>query len=95
MYAHWGTFTKQASLPVALSIAQGAMQRHGYEVWDTARDGDYIVIGGNSQVILTIACVPQAGNVWIVVNACANDSAIAETARNSVREAIVRSQQID
>jgi hypothetical protein len=95
MQAHWGSFTKQASLSVALGMAQAALQEHGYRIWDTATDGDYMVIGGNAQVIVTVVCVPQAANVWILVNACSTDSAVAEAARNSVREKIQRRVRID
>jgi hypothetical protein len=95
MTAHWGTFTKQASLREALSMAQDALRSYGYQIWDTAQNGDYLVIGGNAQVVLTIVCVPQAGNVWMVVNACSADSATAESARNRVREKIVRWHRID
>lgn len=95
MFSHWGTFTKVASLQNCLSIAQNALQKEHFQVWDTANDGDYLVIGGNNDTVVTIVCVPQRSNVWIVVSACSNDSAKAEQARNSVRADIVNTVIID
>ncbi|MFF0490938.1 hypothetical protein ACWDSJ_17620 [Nocardia sp. NPDC003482] len=95
MFAHWGTFTKPNSLNVCLGFADDSLRQHGYQVWETANDGDYMLIGGNNNVIVNVTCVPQQGNTWISVSAYSPDSATAEAARNSVRETIVNLQLID
>ncbi|MFD9594461.1 hypothetical protein OG618_32700 [Kitasatospora sp. NBC_01246] len=95
MFAHWGTFTKNDTLGDCLGVAQSALQRQGFQVWDLAGDGDYQVIGGNSAVIANIVCVPQSGNIWITVSAYSTDSALAERTRNDVRTYIVNSVRID
>ncbi|MER6397325.1 MULTISPECIES: hypothetical protein [unclassified Kitasatospora] len=95
MFAHWGTFTKNDTLGDCLGVAQSALQRQGFQVWDLAGDGDYQVIGGNSAVIAHIVCVPQSGNIWITVSAYSTDSALAERTRNDVRTYIVNSVRID
>ena len=89
MYVHWGTFTKGASLSHGLTFAENAMRRRGFAVWDLGSDGDYQVIGGNSDVIATVVCVPQSGNLWITVSAYSTDSGLAERTRNDVRADIV------
>ncbi|MFF1907269.1 hypothetical protein [Kitasatospora sp. NPDC058218] len=95
MFAHWGTFTKNDTLGDCLGLAQSALQRQGFQVWDLAGDGDYQVIGGNSNVIANIVCVPQSGNIWITVSAYSPDSTLAERTRNDVRTFIVDSIRID
>jgi len=95
MYAHWGTFTKEARLTDSLTFAVQAMQNSGLQIWDNASDGDYQVIGGNGDVIATVVSVPQSGNLWMTVSAYSTDSGLAERTRNDVREYIVRTQRID
>ena len=95
MFAHWGTFAKQASLQNALVMADGAMQRFGLTIWNNSHDNDYIVIGGNGQVIVCVACVPQQTNTWMVVHACSTDSNLAEQARNQIRTAIINMISFD
>ena len=46
---------------------------------------DYLVVGGNEAVTLTIVCVPQARDVWIVVSASSGDAALATRARDVIR----------
>ncbi|GGQ37531.1 hypothetical protein GCM10010233_64460 [Streptomyces pseudogriseolus] len=95
MHAHWGTFTKGASLSHGLTFAENAMRNRGFTVWDLGNDGDYQVIGGNSDVIATVVCVPQSGNLWITVSAYSTDSGLAERTRNDVRADIVNSVLFD
>ncbi|MER6148290.1 hypothetical protein [Streptomyces hirsutus] len=95
MFAHWGTFTKPASLNVGLRFAEDAMRRHGLDVWDLANDGDYQVIGGTGDVIATVVCVPQSGNLWMTVSAYSTDSGLAERTRNDVRADIVNAVLFD
>ncbi|MBF6174079.1 hypothetical protein [Nocardia blacklockiae] len=95
MFAHWGTFTKPNSLNVCLNFAGDSLRQHGYQIWETVDDGDYMVIGGRDNVIVNVTCVPQRGNTWVSVSAYSPDSGSAESARNSVRETIVRLQLID
>ncbi|MFD5922012.1 hypothetical protein ACFVYP_35850 [Kitasatospora sp. NPDC058201] len=95
MYAHWGTFTKNDNLGSCLGLAQTALERQGFQVWDLAGNGDYQVIGGNGNVIATVVCVPQGRNVWLTVSAYSTDSTLAERTRNDVRSYIVNSVRID
>ncbi|WP_314225083.1 hypothetical protein [Streptomyces zaehneri] len=95
MYAHWGTFTKPASLGTGLSFAEQAMRKHGLELWDLSGDGDYQVMGGTGDVIATVVCVPQSGNLWITVSAYSTDSGLAERTRNDIRADIVSAVLFD
>lgn len=95
MHVHWGTFTKAASLRHGLTFAENAMRRRGFTLWDLGSDGDYQVIGGNSDVIATVVCVPQSGNLWITVSAYSTDSGLAERTRNDVRADIVNTVLFD
>ncbi|MDQ1051836.1 hypothetical protein [Streptomyces sp. V4I2] len=95
MHAHWGTFTKATSLGNGLTFAENAMRRHGFAVWDLGNDGDYQVIGGTSDVIATVVCVPQSGNVWMTVSAYSTDSGLAERTRNDIRADIVNRSLLD
>lgn len=95
MFVHWGTFTKPNGLNTCLSFADDSMRKEGYQIWETAGDGDYMLIGGNGNVIVNVTCVPQNGNTWLSVSAYSTDSRTAESARNKVRESIVRMVRID
>jgi hypothetical protein len=95
MNAQWGTFTKPYKLNTCLTFASDAMQKQGYQIWDTAGDGDYMVIGGTGDVIVNVTCVPQQGNTWIAVSAYSTDPSAAENARNTVRQTIVEKVLID
>ncbi len=50
-----------------------------------ADGSDYLIVGGNNAVTLTIVCVPQPGSVWIVVSASSPDQMIAVQARDVIR----------
>jgi hypothetical protein len=94
--AQWGTFTKVATLKDCLSYAQAAMEKKHYKIHDKARDGDYMVIGGDTTVIVQVVCVPEkGGKVWIVVSAFSSDTKAAELARNAIRDYIVKQVRID
>ncbi|MCC9711619.1 hypothetical protein E4N62_44270 [Streptomyces sp. MNU76] len=95
MHAHWGTFTKQASLKTGLRFAESAMRQQGFTIWDQSADNNYQVIGGNSSVIATVVCVPQSGNLWMTVSAYSTDSGLAERIRNDVRAHIVNAVLFD
>ena len=96
MFAHWGTFNKNQGVQQCLMLAEQAMDGRGYQVWDIQNDGDYMVIGGNNDVIVNVTGVPQQpGHSWVAVSAYSSDSSIAELARNGVREYIVSHVIID
>jgi hypothetical protein len=50
-----------------------------------ADGSDYLIVGGNNAVSLTIVCVPQPGSVWIMVSASSADQMIAVQARDVIR----------
>jgi hypothetical protein len=57
-----------------------------YQVWEK---DSYIVVGGNDDVVVEVACAPESGRATtVIVSAFSADSATAEAARNSVREYI-------
>lgn len=85
MYVFWGTFLKQASLANCLALAEDALRSQNFQVLKGADGADYLIVGGNDAVTLTIVCVPQAGNVWIVVSASSSNAAIATQARDLIR----------
>jgi hypothetical protein len=84
---HWGTFTRGYHLDAARAIAVGAVQGAGYEVWNDPQADGYIVLGGNNDVAVTIALVPQGDETWISVIANSTNGT-AEHARNAVRDRI-------
>ena len=89
MYVNWGTCNKPTSLQMALELAEGALRASGLTILNPACDGDYQVIGGNAQVVVSIVCVPQPADVWITVNASSADAATAQLACNQVRALIL------
>lgn len=95
MQVDWGTFTKPNSLQVSLQIAGDALRKQGYTIWEPSNDGDYMVIGGNNDVIVNVTCVPQNGSTWIAVTSYSNDAKTAELARNNVRTTIVNTVPFD
>jgi hypothetical protein len=88
MYVVWGSFLKPASLGGCLAVAENALRAQGLQVLKGADGVDYLVVGGNDAVTLTIVCVPQPVNVWIVVSASSGDLIIATQARDVIREMI-------
>ena len=85
MYVHWGTFQKRSSLGGCLALAENALRAQNLLVLKGADGSDYLIVGGNDAVTLTIVCVPQPGSVWIVVSASSADQFIAVQARDLIR----------
>jgi len=85
MYVLWGTFLKQASLSGCLALAEDVLASQNLQVLKGADGADYLIVGGNEAVTLTIVCVPQPGNVWIVVSASSGDANLATQARDLIR----------
>ena len=85
MYVFWGTFLKQASLGGCLALAENAIGSQGLQVLKGADGADYLIVGGNTAVTVTIVCVPQPGSVWIVVSASSSDAGLATQARDVIR----------
>jgi hypothetical protein len=85
MYVVYGTFVKPASLGGCLAVAEDALRAQNLLVVKRADGADYLVIGGNDAVTLTIVCVPQPGNTWVVVSASSGDLGIATQARDVTR----------
>ncbi len=85
MYVFFGTFVKQASLGGCLALAEDALRSQNLRIVKGADGADYLVIGGNDAVTLTIVCVPQQGTVWIVVSASSGDPTLATQARDVIR----------
>ena len=73
----YGTFTKPASPGGCLAAAEAALRQQNLLVLKAADGVDYLVVGGNPAVTLTIVCVPQPGNTWVVVSASSGDQGIA------------------
>ena len=85
MYVVYGTFLKPASPGGCLMAAQQALQSQGLQIVKGADGADFLVIGGNDAVTLTIVCVPQQGPTWVVVSASSGDPNIAAQARDVTR----------
>jgi len=85
MYVVYGTFVKPSSPGGCLALADQALRDQGLTIVKAADGVDYLVIGGNNDVTLTIVCVPQANGTWMVVSASSFDPGIAEQARDVIR----------
>jgi hypothetical protein len=85
MYVAYGTFVKPASLDVCLALADQAIRDQNLMVLKPADNADYLVVGGNDVVTLTIVCVPQPNGTWVVVSASSRDQIIANQARDVIR----------
>jgi hypothetical protein len=88
MYVQWATLLKRASLEGCLKLAENTLIAQNLQVLKGAEGADYLVVGGNSDVTMTIVCVPQATGVWIVVSASSGDAAFASQACDLTREMI-------
>jgi hypothetical protein len=82
MYVVWGSFLKPASLQGCLAVAEASLRGQGLKVLKGADGADFLVVGGNPAVTLTIVCVPQPHDTWIVVSASAADPTTATRARD-------------
>ena len=85
MYVVYGSFVKPSSLGGCLAVAEDALRAQNLAIVKRADGVDYLVIGGNDAVTLTIVCVPQPNNTWIVVSASSGDLGIATQARDVIR----------
>ncbi len=88
MHVVWGTFAKQESLDNCLALAENALLAQLYDVLKAPDKTDYLVVGGNKDVTLTIVCVPRPSDVWIVVTASSPEEAVATKARDVTCEMI-------
>lgn len=59
MFVVWGSFLKPASLNGCLAVAEDALRAQNLQVLKGADGADYLVVGGNAAVTLTIVCVPR------------------------------------
>ena len=85
MYVAYGTFVKPSSLGGCLALADQALRAQNLIVLKGADGGEYLVVGGNDAVTLTIVCVPQPNGTWVVVSASSSDQNIANQARDVIR----------
>jgi hypothetical protein len=85
MYVAYGTFVKPSSPEGCLGLADQALRSQNLIMVKGADNTDYLVIGGNDAVALTIVCVPQAGGTWVVVSASSPDQMVANQARDLIR----------
>jgi hypothetical protein len=85
MYVVYGTFIKPSSPGGCLGLAEQALASQGLTIVKGADGADWLVIGGNDAVTLTIVCVPQDNGTWIVVSASSPDLSIATQARDVIR----------
>jgi hypothetical protein len=85
MYVAYGTFVKASSPGGCLALAEQALRAQNLIIVKGADGTDYLVVGGNDAVTLTIVCVPQQSDTWIVVSASSSDQMIANEARDVIR----------
>jgi len=90
---HFGSFTMQSSQRRCLNLAEEAMSRKGYAIYE--REG-FVRLGGNAVVIVEVACAPtcQGNTTSVTVSAFSSDSTTAELARNEVRAYIVNAKDL-
>ena len=85
MYVVYGTFVKPSSPGGCLALADQALRDQGMIIVKGADGTDFLVVGGNEAVTLTIVGVPQPNGTWIVVSASSSDPGIATQARDVIR----------
>jgi hypothetical protein len=85
MYVMYGTFDKPSAPDACLALADQALRAQNLIVLKGADGTDYLVVGGNDAVTVTIVCVPQPNGTWIVVSASSGDQMIATQARDVIR----------
>jgi hypothetical protein len=85
MYVVYGTFVKPSSLGGCLALADQALRAQNLIIVKGADTTDYLVVGGNDSVTLTIVCVPESSGTWVVVSASSADQFIATQARDVIR----------
>jgi hypothetical protein len=92
MYVSYGTFVKPSSPGGCLALADQALRAQNLIVLKAADGTDYLVVGGNDAVTLTVVCVPQPNGTWVVVSASSGDQVIANQARDVIRGMIEGAQ---
>jgi hypothetical protein len=85
MYVVYGTFVKPSSPGGCLALADQALRDQGMIIVKAADGADYLVVGGNDAVTLTIVAVPQQNGTWMVVSASSVDPNLAAQARDVIR----------
>ena len=85
MYVVYGTFVKPSSVEGCLALAEQALLGQGMAIVKGADGLDYLVIGGNDVVALTIVGVPQPMGTWVVVSSASPDPNVATQARDLIR----------
>jgi hypothetical protein len=85
MYVAYGTFVKPSLPDACVALADQALRDQNLIVLKGADNADYLVVGGNDAVTLTIVCVPQLNGTWVVVSASSGDQIIANQARDVIR----------
>ena len=85
MYVAYGTFVKPSSAGGCLALADQSLRDQNLMVVKGADGTDYLVVGGNDAVTVTIVCVPQSGGTWVVVSASSGDQILANQARDVIR----------
>lgn len=88
LYAHWGAFASDQPLRNVLPMAEMALAQVGLQIYSQAFRDKYSVMGGNSQVMVIVTCIPEGEQSWVVVYAAAPASALAEDACAAIRELI-------
>ena len=88
MYVVYGTFVKPSSSGGCLMLADQALRDQNLIIVKAADGVDFLVIGGNDAVTVTIVCAPQPQGTWIVVSASSPDARIATQARDVIRGVI-------
>ena len=95
MFVHWSQLRKPYGLNPCLGFARDALTRQGYTLADNASDGDYVVIGGNGDVVVHVVVVPEGDASWVGVSSYSANDAAALAARKNVRDFIERVVLID
>jgi hypothetical protein len=85
VFVVYGSFVKPSSFGGCLAVAEDALRSQNFAIVKGADGVDYLVIGGNDAVTLTIVCVPRPNDTWIVVSASSGVLGIATQARDVIR----------
>jgi hypothetical protein len=85
MYVAYGTFVKPSSVDGCLALADQALRAQNLIIVKGADGTDYVVVGGNDNVTVTIVCAPGPNGTWIVVSASSVDQTMAFQARDVIR----------
>jgi hypothetical protein len=89
---HWGYDNRPKSLRACMSGAKLAMNRSGLH---SSPNGNSIVWGTSSNVVVIVACTPIVRGVSILVAATSDDGQVAERYRNNIRKIAFDSVSFD